>query len=60
MCFTDSIVPIVICLMVEKGLASEVIMESAGMVVHVVNILVLVLIPMVVIHVKGQAFSLGK
>lgn len=53
-----SIVPIVICLMVEKGLASEVIMESAGMVVHVVNILVLVLIPMVVIHVKGQAFSL--
>lgn len=46
--------------MVEKGLASEVIMESAGMVVHVVNILVLVLIPMVVIHVKGQAFSLGK
>lgn len=53
-----SIVPIVICLVIEKGLASDILMESAGMVVHVVNILVLVLIPMVVIHVKGRTFSL--
>lgn len=27
---------------------------------HIVNIIVLVLIPMVVIHIKGRAFSLGK
>lgn len=53
-----SVVPIVICLVVEKGLAVDLLMESAGMIVHVVNILVLVLIPMVVIHVKGQTFSL--
>lgn len=56
----DSIVPIMICLVVEKGLAADILMESAGMIVHVVNIVVLVLIPMVVIHVKGQTFSLGK
>ncbi|XP_053693827.1 diacylglycerol O-acyltransferase 1 [Sabethes cyaneus] len=53
-----SIVPIMICLIVEKGLAADILMESAGMIVHVVNIVVLVLIPMVVIHVKGQTFSL--
>lgn len=53
-----SVVPIVICLMVEKGLANDILMETAGMVVHVINIVVLVLIPMVVIHVKGQNFSL--
>ncbi|XP_055594217.1 diacylglycerol O-acyltransferase 1 [Uranotaenia lowii] len=53
-----SVVPIVICLVVEKGMAAEILMETAGMVVHIINILVLVLIPMVVIHVKGPTFSL--
>ncbi|XP_058823362.1 diacylglycerol O-acyltransferase 1 [Topomyia yanbarensis] len=53
-----TIVPIMICLIVEKGLAADILMESAGMIVHVVNIVVLVLIPMVVIHVKGETFSL--
>lgn len=33
-------------------------MENAGMAAHIINIIVLVLIPMVVIHVKGHAFSL--
>lgn len=47
-------------MLVEKGLSVEIIMENAGMFVHVVNIIVLVLIPMVVIHVKGHAFSLSK
>lgn len=53
-----AVVPIVICLVVEKGLANDILMETAGVVVHVINIVVLVLIPMVVIHVKGHTFSL--
>lgn len=36
----------------------EIVVENAGMFAHVINILVLVLIPMVVIHVKGHVFSL--
>lgn len=53
-----SLVPILICLLIEKGLASEIILENSGMFAHVVNLIVLVLIPMVVIHVKGNIFSL--
>lgn len=56
--FIYSLVPIVVCLLVEKGLAAEVIHENAGMFAQVINITVLVMIPMVVIHVKGHAFSL--
>lgn len=50
----------IICLVVEKGLSIEIIPESAGMFAHTVNIIVLVLIPMVVIHIRGHAFSLSK
>ncbi|XP_035916693.1 diacylglycerol O-acyltransferase 1 isoform X1 [Anopheles stephensi] len=53
-----SLVPVMICLMMERSLASDIIPESAGMTVHIINIIVLVLIPMVVIHVKGHIFSL--
>lgn len=56
----DSIVPICICLLIEQGLSQEIIQESAGMFAHVVNVIVLVLIPMVIIHVNGTAFSLSK
>lgn len=56
----DTIVPVLFCLLVEKGLAQEMIIESAGMIAHVVNIIVLVLIPMVLIHYKGHQFSLCK
>lgn len=56
--FVYSVVPVVICLILEKGLAADAISESFGMFAHVVNIVVLVLIPMVVIHIKGHAFSL--
>lgn len=38
----------------------DAISESFGMFAHVVNIVVLVLIPMVVIHIKGHAFSLSE
>lgn len=56
----DSIVPVLICLLIERGLSLDIIKESAGMFAHVVNIMVLVLIPMVIIHVNGNAFSLSK
>lgn len=60
MFLTDASVPILICLLVEKGLSVEIVKESVGMTVHIVNIIILILIPMVVIHVRGHAFSLSK
>ncbi|XP_065164907.1 diacylglycerol O-acyltransferase 1 [Atheta coriaria] len=51
------IVPIMACLIIEKGLAVEIIPIKPGIVAHVVNLLVLVLIPMVAIHVR-EGFSL--
>lgn len=44
----------------EKGLAVEIITESLGMFIHVTNIIVLILIPMVIIHVRGHVFSLSE
>ncbi|CAO1309476.1 unnamed protein product [Diamesa serratosioi] len=51
-------VPIVICLLIEKGLSVEIIAENAGRFAHVSNLVVLVLIPIVAIHVRGSSFSL--
>lgn len=48
------------CLGLEKGLSQEIIRESPGMLAHVANILVLVLIPMVIIHVNGNSFGLSE
>lgn len=53
-----SIVPVLICLLIERGLSLNIIQEGAGMFAHIVNIIVLVLIPMVIIHVNGNDFSL--
>ncbi|XP_063234799.1 diacylglycerol O-acyltransferase 1 isoform X2 [Bacillus rossius redtenbacheri] len=53
-----SIVPVVLCLLIEKGMAVEIIAHAPGMFAHIVNLLVMVLIPMVVIHLKNTAFSL--
>jgi len=38
----------------------EIISYIPGMIAHVVNLLVLVMIPMVVIQVKSSGFSLSK
>lgn len=48
------------CLAIEHGLSLNIIREGAGMFAHIVNIIVLVLIPMVIIHVNGNDFSLSK
>lgn len=53
-----STVPVVLCLLIEKGLAVEIIAHGPGMVFHVVNLIVMVLMPMVVIHLKESGFSL--
>ncbi|CAG9864497.1 unnamed protein product [Phyllotreta striolata] len=50
-------VPVILCLLTEKGLATEIIPNKTGMFVHVINLLVLILLPMAVIHVK-DTFSL--
>ncbi|XP_014212741.1 diacylglycerol O-acyltransferase 1 isoform X1 [Copidosoma floridanum] len=53
-----STVPVVMCLLIEKGLAMDLIAHGPGMIFHVVNLIVMVLVPMVVIHVKETGFSL--
>ncbi|XP_043287985.1 diacylglycerol O-acyltransferase 1 [Venturia canescens] len=53
-----STVPVVLCLLIEKGLSADIIAHEPGMVFHVVNLIVMVLMPMVVIHVKDSGFSL--
>nr|XP_034178522.1 diacylglycerol O-acyltransferase 1 isoform X3 [Osmia lignaria] len=52
-------VPVVLCLLIEKGLSADIIAHGPGMVFHVVNLIVMVLVPMVVIHVKDSGFSLS-
>ncbi|CAK9819820.1 Diacylglycerol O-acyltransferase 1 [Anthophora quadrimaculata] len=51
-------VPVVMCLLIEKGLSVDIISHGPGMVFHVVNIIVMILIPMVVIQVKDTGFSM--
>lgn len=53
-----SVVHISICLGVEKGLAMEIITESLGMFIQVTNIIVVVVLPVVIMHLKGNLFSL--
>ncbi|XP_017854490.1 diacylglycerol O-acyltransferase 1 isoform X2 [Drosophila busckii] len=55
-----SLVHISLCLAVEKGLALEIISEGLGMFIQVTNIVVSVCLPVVIIHLKGAAFSLSK
>ncbi|XP_070151191.1 diacylglycerol O-acyltransferase 1 isoform X2 [Polyergus mexicanus] len=53
-----STVPVALCLLIEKGLSVDIIAHGPGMVFHVINLIVTVLMPMVVIHVKDSGFSL--
>ncbi|CAH1982800.1 unnamed protein product [Acanthoscelides obtectus] len=52
-----SVVPVVLCLLIEKGLAVEIISTVPGMFVHIINLLVVILLPMIVIHFK-EGFNL--
>uniref|UniRef100_A0A0K8URF5 O-acyltransferase n=2 Tax=Endopterygota TaxID=33392 RepID=A0A0K8URF5_BACLA len=53
-----SFVHISICLMVEKSLAMEILSETFGMFVQVTNIILVIFFPVIIIHLKGEAFSL--
>ncbi|KAL0274082.1 UNVERIFIED_CONTAM: hypothetical protein PYX00_006598 [Menopon gallinae] len=53
-----STVPVCFCLVLEKGLASEIISNKLGIISHVLNLMLLVLLPMIVIHIKPEGFSL--
>ncbi|XP_067624814.1 diacylglycerol O-acyltransferase 1 isoform X2 [Eurosta solidaginis] len=53
-----SFVHISLCLLVEKALAMEILSETFGMFVQVINIIVVISLPVVIIHLKGEAFSL--
>lgn len=53
-----SIVPVVICLLVEKGLAAGILSSKFGLTAHVGNLLTHIFLPIVVIHTKTKAFSL--
>ncbi|TGZ47731.1 O-acyltransferase [Temnothorax longispinosus] len=53
-----STVPVGLCLLIEKGLSVDIVAHGTGMVFHVINLVVMVLMPMVVIHVKDSGFSL--
>ncbi|XP_050308933.1 diacylglycerol O-acyltransferase 1 [Anthonomus grandis grandis] len=51
------IVPVVICLIIEKALSVEVVPTAVGMIAHVANLVSVIMLPMVMIHVK-DGFSL--
>ncbi|XP_044743865.1 diacylglycerol O-acyltransferase 1 isoform X1 [Chrysoperla carnea] len=51
-------VPIVISLVIEKGLSIELVPSGPGAVAHVINLCALVMMPVVVINLKAHAFSL--
>uniref|UniRef100_A0A023EY91 O-acyltransferase n=2 Tax=Triatoma infestans TaxID=30076 RepID=A0A023EY91_TRIIF len=53
-----SIVPVAISLLIEKGLAEEIIEARIGMATHVANICIMIMLPMIIIYVKSTAFSL--
>ncbi|KAM7354166.1 diacylglycerol O-acyltransferase isoform 1-T2 [Cochliomyia hominivorax] len=53
-----SIVHLSICLMIEKALAMEIISEGLGMFIQVTNIIVVVILPVIIMYLKGHLFSL--
>lgn len=56
----DALVPITICLMLEKGMSNELIPENIGMAFQVTNIIAIVSLPVAIIHVKSENFSLSE
>lgn len=51
------IVPVFLCLIIEKGLSVEIVPSNIGMLAHIINLLSVILVPMVLIHVK-EGFGL--
>ncbi|KAL1513370.1 hypothetical protein ABEB36_002789 [Hypothenemus hampei] len=51
------IVPVFLCLIIEKSLSVELVSSGIGLLVHIFNLLSVILVPMITIHVK-EGFSL--
>lgn len=52
-----SIVPIIICLLLEKAIAVSMVMEKIGMILQITNIIFVISLPVAVLHYKGEDFS---
>ncbi|KAL4708093.1 hypothetical protein ACJJTC_009872 [Scirpophaga incertulas] len=52
-----SVVPAVTSLIVEKGIAVDIISENVGISLQISNILFVIILPVVVLHFKGPEFS---
>jgi len=53
-----SVVPVALCLLLERALAEDIIQPKIGVTAHIVNLALLVMLPMVAIHIKATGFSL--
>lgn len=53
-----SVVHVVACLLLEKGMSVNIIPERVGLYSHLANICTLVALPVIVIHYRGEQFSL--
>ncbi|XP_077284254.1 diacylglycerol O-acyltransferase isoform X2 [Arctopsyche grandis] len=51
-------VPIVICLLIEKAISVGIFSHKLGSWIHIINIFFLVSLPVIVIHLKADQFSL--
>ncbi|KAJ8726372.1 hypothetical protein PYW07_001070 [Mythimna separata] len=52
-----SIVPVVVSLLLEKGIAVDLLPEKFGIILQLSNMLFMVLLPIAVLHTKGNDFS---
>ncbi|KAJ2953643.1 hypothetical protein O0L34_g1255 [Tuta absoluta] len=52
-----SIVPVVVCLLIEKSIAVDMVSDTLGMGLQIANILFMIFLPIVVLQVKGEEFS---
>lgn len=55
---TYVIVPIIFALVIEKGLAQELIPEKLGFTLQVLNLVIIIVTPMISVHVYSNKFSL--
>ncbi|KAK6632049.1 hypothetical protein RUM44_007079 [Polyplax serrata] len=53
-----SLMPVLICYILEKGLSKDIISHASGCFIHIINIVLLILLPMIVIHCRADGFSL--
>lgn len=52
-----SVVPVVLSLLIEKGIAVDIIPERIGLTLQISNILFVITLPVAVLHFKGDEFS---